>query len=620
MSLVLKLSLLATVAACGPGSRDLHHDWPVYKADAASTSYSPLDQINRSNVKQLQVAWTFQSGDEELYTIECNPIVVNGVLYLTSPMVRVFALDAGTGHTLWRFDPYSHGVAGELPRWKHVNRGLVYWTDGAESRIFFTFDYHLYALNARNGSLIQSFGRQGMIDLRGGLDRESEELLVQATSPGVIFEDLLILGSTVGDGVEPTAPGHIRAYDVRTGEREWIFHTIPHPGESGHDTWPAGSWKTAGGVNAWGGLSLDGERGLVFIATGSPSYDHYGGERKGKNLFSDSVVALKAATGERVWHFQTVHHDLWDFDLPCPPSLVRVTHDGKQIDAVAQVTKMGHLFLLDRDTGRSLFPVEERPVPQSQLDGEESWPTQPFPLRPPAYARQGFDEGEITDLTPGATAFVHENYLKKYGPSRLFDPPGLEGSIAFPQFNGGTDWGGAAVDPESGLLYVNASNEPEMIVMRSAPEGASHAIRFLATGHLEVFDQEGFPISRRPWGTLNAIDLNRGEIVWQVPLGTYPELEKQGYPDTGTFNIGGPLVTGGGLVFIGATRDARFRAFDKETGDKLWEFQLEAGAYASPSTYMVDGRQFIVVAAGGGGKPGTPPGDLYVAFGLSEGR
>ncbi len=596
----------------------MNSDWPVYKADRASTSYSALDQINRSNVSRLEVAWTFQSGDEELYTIECNPLVVNGIMYLTSPMVRVFALDAATGDVLWRFDPYSHGAPRDLARWARVNRGVVYWNDDSEARILFTLENHLYALNASDGSLIQSFGERGVVNLRLGLDRETADLTVRATSPGIIFKDLLILGSTVGEGPGPAAPGHIRAYDVRSGERVWIFHTIPHPGETGYDTWPADAWQWAGGANDWGGLSLDQERGRVFAATGSPAYDHYGADREGQNLFSDSIVALNASTGERVWHFQTVHHDLWDSDLPCPPNLVTVIRDGQRIDAVAQVTKMGHLFLLDRETGKPLFSVEERPVRQSTLEGEKTWPTQPFPTRPPAYAVQGFDEGDITDLTPEAAAYVRENYLKKYGPSRLFDPPSLEGIIESPQFNGGTDWGGAAVDPRTGVLYVNASNEPEMIFMRAAREGASHSSAFVATGHREIFDPEGFPISRRPWGTLNAIDLNRGEILWQVPLGTYPELEKRGYPDTGTFNIGGPLVTAGGIIFIGATRDLRFRAFDKRSGEKLWEYQLKTGANATPATYMVNGRQFVVVAAGGGGKSGTPPGDNYVAFALAE--
>jgi quinoprotein glucose dehydrogenase len=520
------------------------------------------------------------------------------------------------------------------------------------------------------------------------------------------------MGSVVGEGPAPAAPGHIRAFDVRTGARKWIFHTIPHPGELGYDTWPPEAWKTIGGANSWGGLTLDVERGIVFAATGSASYDHFGGNRIGQNLFSNCVLALNAATGERLWHFQTVHHDLWDYDNPSQPTLVTVEHNGKRIDAVAQSTKVGNIFLLDRLTGKPLFPVEERPVPQSEIPGEKSWPTQPFPTKPPAFARQRFTEDDVTDLSPKAHDFVLDQ-LRKMKTGSVFTPPGLQPSVAIPQFNGGGEWGGAAFDPETRLLYVNASNEAEWISMVPSkpredmtvtelgsliygticsachgfekvnnPASPSFAtlktvkdrmtkqqaldlvktgrnqmpsfatlsdlernavisflfeeknaekipakdlnlswaneIPFVATGHHDFRDDEGFPANKRPWGVLNAIDLDRGEIRWQVPLGTYPKLEARGLAATGTFNIGGPLVTAGGLVFIGAAMDERFHAFDKQTGRLLWEFQIDAGGYATPASFEIAGRQYIVIAAGGGGKPETKPGNAFYCFALPQ--
>ena len=607
------LSVLGS--ACTADAPSRNHDWPVYKADNASSSYAPLDQINRDNVARLELAWAYKTGDENPRTIECNPIIVEGVMYLTSPRLNAVALDAATGKRLWQFNPPEENIP-----WRgmaRVNRGVAYWQDGDDTRIFHTANDRLFALDAQTGQPIPDFGEGGWVDLNKDLDRDSLNSPVTVTSPGMVFEDLLILGSATRDGTQDyNPPGHIRAYNVRTGARAWIFHTIPHPGEFGYETWPPEAWKTAGGANSWAGMSLDAERGLVFAPTGSPSYDHNGSDRAGMNLFGNAILALDARTGQRLWHFQTVHHDIWDYDIASPPNLVTVQHDGVAKDAVAQVTKMGHLFLLDRETGEPLFAVEERPVPQSTIPGEETWPTQPFPVKPPPYALQGFTEADITDLTPEAHAFVKTNVFDKFGPAVLFEPLSATGDVFAPQFNGGTDWGGAAFDPGTGVLFVNASNEPETLTMRPARDDAPHAFRWVANGHVEVFDGGGFPISKRPWGTLNAIDLNEGVIRWQVPLGTYPELEARGEPPTGTFNMGGPVVTAGGLVFIGATRDERFRAFDKDTGAVLWEYQLPAGGYATPSVYQVDGRQFVVIAAGGGGKPGTKPGDAYLAFAL----
>ena len=593
-----------------------NHDWPIRKADHASSSYSPLTQINKENVSQLQLAWEYKTGDEKLYTIECNPIIIDGILYASSPMLNVFALDAATGEEVWKFVPSEAGPTRRDGQ--KVNRGLTYWENGDDKRLYYPAGTYLYAINANDGSIYEPFGDGGRIDLTKDLDRDIGNTPVSSTSPPTIFEDLIIMCSSTPDGMRNTPPGHIRAYNLHTGEREWIFHTIPHPGEPGYETWPEEAWETAGGNNSWAGMSLDVEKGIVYAPTGSPAFDHNGFNRHGDNLYGNSVLALNARTGELIWHFQTVHHDLWDYDLASPPNLVSIHKDGKKIDAVVQVTKMGMLFTFDRETGEPIFPIEERPVPQSSIPGEQTAPTQPFPTLPPPYAMQGFTEKDITDLSKEAHDYVKETYFDKYGSAVLYPALSTKGDFIVPQFNGGTDWGGAAFDKETGILYVNASNEPEAITMLPAPEDAIHPYKWISSGHDELYDPNGFPISKRPWGTLNAIDLNKGEILWQRTLGTYPQLEKQGLPPTGTFNIGGPVVTAGGLVFIAATKDERIRAFDKDTGEVLWEYQMPAAGYATPSVYMVDGVQYVVIAAGGGGKPGTKRGDSYLAFKLSN--
>lgn len=443
-------------------------DWPVYLGDKASSHYSELKQINKRNVRQLEKAWEYRSGDgrkDNRSQIQCNPIILDGVLYATSPQLKLLALNAGSGKEIWRFDPFAGG--GESSS-VGVNRGVVYWSKGEEKRILFTAGSYLYAIDAKSGKIIPSFGREGKVDLREGLGRPAEKQFVISNTPGIIYRDLLILGDRVSEGPGPSAPGDIRAYNVQTGKIEWTFHTIPHPGEAGYETWPPDAWQYSGGANVWSGFSLDEKRGIVFCPTGSAAFDFWGGDRVGQNLYADCLLALDAKTGKRIWHYQFVHHDLWDRDLPAAPNLVTVRHNGRKIDAVAQVTKSGHVFLFDRENGKPLFPIEERPVPPSDLQGEFAWPTQPIPLIPEPFMRQIFTKDLITDLSEKAHESVYERW-KKAKPHRAFVPPSVEGTIIFPGFDGGAEWGGAGVDPRRGILYVNANEMPWILTMVPNP-------------------------------------------------------------------------------------------------------------------------------------------------------
>ena len=449
-------------------------DWPAYLGDKGSSHYSALRQVTPGNVSRLEVAWTYHAGGADPANrsqIQCNPLVVDGVLLGTTPDLQVFALDAATGRELWRFDPAS--VKGVTKA--GVNRGLVFWADGADRRVLFGNDHFLHALDARTGRRVAGFGEGGTLDLKEGLGRDVRGLSLQANTPGVVFGDLLIMGMRLGEGPAPAAPGHIRAYDIRTGRLAWRFHTIPLPGEPGHETWPPNAHEHAGGANVWAGFALDERRGLVFCPTGSAAFDFWGGNRIGANVYANCLVALDARTGRRAWHYQFVHHDLWDRDLPAPPNLVTVTHGGRRVDAVAQVTKSGHVFVFDRETGKPLFPIVEMPVPSSDVPGESAWPTQPVPTLPPPFARQRFTHDEITDVSPGAHRQVLERFVR-LRPHVPFMPPSKEGTIILPGFDGGAEWGGAAADPD-GILYVNANEMPWVLTLveASRPEGGRMA-------------------------------------------------------------------------------------------------------------------------------------------------
>ena len=703
----------ATMPSAPKSSDELHktdgHDWPVYGGTAENNHYSPLTQINRGNVQRLKVAWSFDT--EEPGGLQTSPIVVEGVLYGLTPTQKVFALNAATGKLLWKFDS---GIRGTQP-----DRGLAYWSDGSGSRkkkgeksrdrrILVGVMNFVYALDAATGQPISSFGKDGRIDLREDLGRDPALQSIYMTSPAVIYKDLMIVGGREAETL-PASPGDVRAYDVRSGKPRWSFHTIPHPGDFGENTWPKDAWKTSGAANNWAGMTVDAQRGIVYVPTGSAAFDFYGGDRVGDDLFANCLIALNAETGERIWHFQGVRHDLWDRDFPAPPVLLTVERAGNKIDAVAQTTKQGFVFLFDRTNGQPLFPIECRNYPPSDVPGEMAAQQQCLPVKPAPFARQRLTENLLSERTPE----VHQWAVEKFRGFRSegqFVPFGVgKDTVIFPGFDGGAEWGGAAADPETGILYVNANdvawtgalaentaeNSPKSLYlnqcgvchgekMAGSPPAipallgiagrmseaevaatirngkgrmpgfanlendsdqwygllsyvmsggakesvnkevasvgpAPPAMKYHFTGYHKFLDPDGYPAVAPPWGTLNAINLNTGEYAWKIPLGEYPDLAAQGQKSTGTENYGGPAVTASGLVFIGATNfDKKFRAFDKSTGALLWETTLPFSGNATPATYEVNGRQFVVIGAGGGKDLKSKSGGVYVAFALEK--
>jgi quinoprotein glucose dehydrogenase len=667
-------------------------DWPTYGGDNGKTRHSSLTQIDRGNVGRLALAWQYDTGEKG--DTQTQPIVVGGTLYGYTPSHKAFALEAATGKPLWVFDSGIAGVG--------ANRGLMYWKSGADARVFAAVDNFVYALDAKSGKPVDGFGVHGRIDLREGLGRDPASQSVRLTSPGVIYRNLMIVGGRVSESL-PASPGHVRAFDVRTGALRWTFHTIPQPGEPGADTWPKEAWKYIGGANSWPGMTLDARRGLVFVPTGSAAADFYGANRLGDNLYANCLLALDAATGKLRWHFQFVKHDVLDRDLPTAPTLVTLRLKRRKLDALVQTTKQGFVFVLDRETGKPVFPVEEVPAPASDVPGEVAHPAYLRPTMHAPYARQRLTADTLTGRTPEANRWAREQFagLRSDGP---FKPLGVGvDTTIYPGFDGGAEWGGPAYDPASGLLYVNANemawlgslalndtgrstgksiylrdcaachgdsgmgsppqfpslagiasrmtaeqfaervrkgggrmpafphlqNEALDAIAKFLTDGsdipagppdispANLAYRF--TGYRRWLDPEGYPAVSTPWGTLNAIELATGKYAWSIPFGEFPELAARGIADTGSENYGGPLVTAGGLLFIGATiHDRKFRAFDKATGKLLWEAALPYSADATPITYQAGGRQYVAIFASGGKERGGSAGGVYLSYALPD--
>ncbi|MBL8212984.1 MAG: pyrroloquinoline quinone-dependent dehydrogenase [Bryobacterales bacterium] len=602
-------------------------DWRYYAGDAGGQKYSRLKQINKGNVAQLKLAWRFPTGDVSdgsalpiRSAFEATPLMVDGTLYFTTAFNRLIALDPETGKQKWAFDPK---LERRIARNLFLHRGVAYWTDGKQKRLYYgTLDGDLFAIDANNGEPVASFGNKGKVDLKEGMIPDGVAVAggsrapVGMTSPPAVYKNLIICGSIVPDG-EPKGPsGDVRAFDALTGKLVWRFHTVPHKGEFGNDTWEGDSWKDRGGVNAWSILSVDEQRGIVYLPLTSPSADMWGGDRKGANLYGDSLVALDAATGKRIWHFQTVHHNIWDYDLPAQPVLLDVRKEGRMVPSVAQVTKTGFVFLFERATGKPIFDIIEKPVPASTMPGESTSPTQPVPVKPPPFARQSFKRDELTNVTPETRAFC-EKLIEGAILGDLYTPFSEKPTVLFPGTNGGTNWGGASFDPETRTLYVNSHDNGMVFRMVKRPEGSLLPYRTQGPPYSRFWDKNRYPCQQPPWGHLTAIDLDKGEFRWRVPLGEFEELTAKGIPPTGTSNLGGSVITAGGLLFIAATNDSRFRAFDKDTGKQLWVTKLPASGHATPMTFQGrNKKQYVVIAAGGGNKYNEGFSDELIAYTL----
>ena len=715
--------ILIIIISCNDKRKQSYESWAAYGGTKDAMHYSSLTQIDTGNVSTLKIAWTYHTGDADtaVHTqIQCNPVIIDTTLFALSARMKLFALDAATGKLLWVFDPVQFFSSDTILNSKlassfsNTGRGVSYWTDGKnDNRIFYTAGYYLFCINVSTGQAVTSFGSNGHVDLHDGFGRDVSDRYITSNTPGIIYKDLLITGSRVAEDAT-AAPGDIRAYDVKTGKQVWIFHTIPHPAEYGYESYPdKNAWQHLGSANNWCGMSLDEDKGVVFEPTGSVAFDFYGGKRSGNDLFGNCLIALDATTGKRLWHFQTIHHDLWDRDLPAAPVLATIKKDGKEIEAAIQTTKSGFIFLFNRETGKPIYPVSEKPVPaQSELSGEMPSATQPVPMLPKPFVRQLLNENDLNDVVPDSSYADIKMKLASYKTGNLFNPPSREGTVIFPGFDGGAEWGGPAFDPSTNILYVNASEMPwvlTMIDVKNHEESNENYLQagerlyrqrcvachgqerkgggnypslininrkynaasfeqlisngrkmmpafnilskeekdaiasfilnitsnqkrkfitaskapdpylqlpYTNTGYNKFLTKEGYPAVKPPWGTLTAISMNTMEVVWKDTLGDYPELKARGI-HSGTENYGGPVVTAGGLVFIAATGDSKIRAFNKRTGALLWEAGLPACGFATPAVYNINGKEYLVIACGGG-KLNTKSGDAYVAFSLAH--
>ena len=586
-------------------------EWPAYGRDPGGTKYSPLDQINTRNVSALVRVWSYHTGERG--TWENTPIVVGGVMYFATQKNRVVALEPETGKELWTYDPKSTGVS--------EHRGVSYWPGGSgtKPRIILATEARLIALDAKSGKPAVDFGDNGEVNLRTGVADDYPKAHYAITSPPAIYKGLIILGPSVQEGPSKGPSGDPRAFDARTGKLVWRFHAVPRPGEPGNETWGPDGWKDRAGPSSWGAMTIDSERGLVFIPMGNPADSFYGGDRKGMNLYANSVVALDAPTGKLRWYFQTVHHDLFDFDMAAPPSLIEATVNGRRVPAVAEFSKNGLLFVLDRVTGKPVWGVEERPVPPSDVPGEQAWPTQPFPIKPPPLTRLSMTKEELSNISPEAHAYCLEQFEKLTAPGPYAPFSVKEPRLVFPSSMGGADWAGLSYDPKRGYIFANASNIGQTGQMVANPPGSPVPFRNQGA-YTRFMDKDGYPCNQPPWGELSAVDTHTGDVAWRIPLGSFDELEAKGFKNTGAINLGGSIATAGGVLFIAATADGKFRAFESRTGKELWVTKLDSVGNATPITYRgSNGKQYVAIVAGGPGHlRGSPilPSDVVIAFAL----